>query len=220
MSDKFDVSKYETVKQRKKRFYSTHEDGRISVELLNNDILEQALIRARVYVSKEDQEKNLPRGIGYAHEIRDRELKTSQYGKQYESVNFTSWVENCEESAVGRALDNAGFFSENSCSQEEMIQVQKKKSNIAYSAAPLSTSKAGYVIAFGQYRGKTMVEVGEKEIRSYLDYIMRSAQEKQKPIEGEVLKFTHEADKYLAETEAPEFKLQDAATITTKDIPF
>lgn len=34
-----------------------------------------------------------------------------------------AWVENCEESAIGRALDNLGYQGL-SCSQEEMLKVQ------------------------------------------------------------------------------------------------
>lgn len=123
----FNLNEYETVKQRKKRFYSEHSDGRIVVELVSRDSIEDyALFKAQIFLSSVDQEKNLPRGVGFALELRDKTKQLNKYGKEYESVNFTSWTENCEESAVGRALDNAGFFSDPKCSREE---IEKAKRN-------------------------------------------------------------------------------------------
>jgi len=61
-------------------------------------------------------------------------ISSSKYGKKYEDVNYFSWVENCEESAVGRALDNAGYAGSLTCSQEEIKQVQSKGNNSSYNA--------------------------------------------------------------------------------------
>lgn len=116
----FDLNNYETVKERKKRFYSDNSDGRIIVELVNNDVLEHALFRATVYKNIEDQAAGLPWATGYAHELRDMEMSVSSSGKEYQSINYSAWVENCEESAIGRALDNAGYSGNNKCSREEM----------------------------------------------------------------------------------------------------
>lgn len=123
----FDLENYETVKERKKRFYSDHEDGRIIVEILNIDsINEYAVFKATTYKSAEDQEKGLPFSTGHAHESRDTELSISKSGNEYASVNYSAWVENCEESAIGRALDNAGYAGNDKCSQEEMKKVEHK----------------------------------------------------------------------------------------------
>jgi len=123
-----DLSKYQTVKERKNLFYKNNEDGRIIVENITppNDYLEYALFKATIYKNKEDQEKCLVWSTGYAMEIRDKEMKIASSGKKYESVNFTSWTENCEESSVGRALDNAGF-SNQKCSKEEIEKAEKMK---------------------------------------------------------------------------------------------
>ena len=126
---RFDPNTYETVKHRKQRFYKDHPDGRIIVELLNTDTVEEsALFKATVYKNGEDLEKGLPFATGYAFEIRDTEMSISKDGRKYESVNFTSWTENAEESAVGRALDNAGYASNGKCSQEEMEKAQSMSS--------------------------------------------------------------------------------------------
>lgn len=151
----FNNKDYEQVKQRKKRFYDAFPDGRIIVSLLSDvDVWEGAMIKASVYTNAENQEKNIPRATGFALEIRDKELQRSSSGKEYESVNFSSWVENCEESAVGRALDNAGFASNMNCSAEEIEKAKRNKQAILNNtpkpmpktespvAAPTAPSKA------------------------------------------------------------------------------
>ena len=134
----YDPNNYEKVKDRKKRFYKEHDDGRIIVELLNEDIDDKALFKATIFKNKEDQKNDLPLSIGYALEIRDKEISISKLGKEYESINYTSWIENCEESAVGRALDNANFFSFSNCSQEE-IEKAKRNSNAINNKSPQVT---------------------------------------------------------------------------------
>lgn len=121
----FNPEEYETVKSRKDKFYEKYPEGSIIVELLNlESINTHAVFKASVFETKQDQEKNLPRGIGYALEIRDKEKSISKSGKEYESINYTSWTENCEESAVGRALDNAGYSGNKKASREEMVKAQ------------------------------------------------------------------------------------------------
>lgn len=119
----FDPENYESVKERKARFYKDNPDGRIVVEQINlpEQILECAEFKAYAYRNGSDQEKNLPWATGHALEIREKELSVSKDGKKYESVNYTSWTENAEESAVGRALDNAGYAG--SPLKEEMKKV-------------------------------------------------------------------------------------------------
>jgi len=131
MNRKFDLEKYETVKERKVRFYNDYPNGRIIVENAtpNDQLMEFALFRVTIFLTPEDQEKNLPKSTGYAMEVRDKETKISGRGIEYESVNYTSWTENCEESAVGRALDNAGYASspdkKPAPSRDEMEKVER-----------------------------------------------------------------------------------------------
>jgi hypothetical protein len=126
----FDLSNYETVKERKKRFYGDYPDGRIIVRNLSDKIQDYALIEATIFKSADEQERDLPYSTGNALEIRDKEKSISQYGKEYESVNYTSWLENCEESAIGRALDNAGYAGNDKCSREEIEKVDRNKKAI------------------------------------------------------------------------------------------
>jgi hypothetical protein len=62
--------------------------------------------------------------------------------KQYETVNYTSWTENCEESAIGRALDNAGYAS--SPSREEMQKVER--ASAAQSGDPLADGPSEHLV--------------------------------------------------------------------------
>lgn len=124
---KFDPNEYETVKSRKERFYKDHADGRIVVRLVNQDIslMDYAVFEAKVYLNAEDQKNDCPRGVGYATEVRDKELSVSNSGSKYESVNYSSWTENAEESSVGRALDNGGYSGNKKPSREEMEKASR-----------------------------------------------------------------------------------------------
>lgn len=124
MTNNFDLSTYETVKERKARYYSDYPDARIIVEQVNEgeSLIEFSEFKAYVYKSAEDQASGLPHATGHALELRDTELSISRSGNEYESVNYTSWTENAEESAIGRALDNAGYAG--APSREEMKKVK------------------------------------------------------------------------------------------------
>ena len=148
----FNANDYETVKSRKKRFYEKYPDGRILVELLHSEeIMEHALFKASLY---KDNNDNIF-ATGYAHEIRDKEKLKNRYGKEYESVNYTSWCENCEESAIGRALDNAGFSGNNKCSREEMQKAQKQ-------AQTIISENAGENIRYANALYSAITEPSEK----------------------------------------------------------
>ena len=153
---KFDPAKYETVKHRKKRFYEDYDDGRIVVELLNpNNVLSEALVRAQVFKTAEDQKKNLPFAVGHALEIRDKEISISNSGMKYKSVNYTSWTENAEESAVGRALDNAGYASNGKCSLEE----KEKADRMGDTNQSLEKFDRNAVLGFGTNHNMSWREV-------------------------------------------------------------
>jgi hypothetical protein len=125
---------YEQVKSRKKRFLTAYPDGRIVVQNVSHEPLEYAHFWAKVYKNAEEQKDNLPLSSGYGFEVRDKEKSVSRQGKEYESVNYTSWTENAEESAVGRALDNAGYASK--CSREEMEKVDRMSKTLSQSPTP------------------------------------------------------------------------------------
>lgn len=116
MAGNFNLEQYETVKTRKKKFYSDFKDGRIVVECVRIESKE-AVFKASIFKSKEEQLENAPFSTGYAQEFQG----------QGGFANKFAWAENCEESAIGRALDNAGYASNDKCSREEMLKVMAKE---------------------------------------------------------------------------------------------
>lgn len=221
----YNPSDYETVKSRKLRFYQDHPDGRIIVELQNkDDIDEKALFKATIYLNKEDQEKNLPRGIGYALELRDTELSKSSSGKSYESVNFSSWTENAEESAVGRGLDNSGYASNARASRDEMEKAERM-SNLAFNKAgeitvkelgkpftvnvdilkanPITSTTLLYKIPFGKFKGKVINEIPQNDLVSYANYLQNMARNDKKPLSKNVQEFINEVEKLTSGGDIP-----------------
>lgn len=114
---RFSLEDYETVEERIKRFYGDWPGGRILTE--NETIPEYRLekiwvVRALVFLTGEDLERNCPKASGLAYEV------DSSSGPQASSA-----LEVCETSAIGRALANAGYSGNKRASREEMQKVQR-----------------------------------------------------------------------------------------------
>ena len=114
---RFDLSQYETVEERLKRFYKDWPDGRILTE--NETVPEYRqekiwVIKAIVFLNGEDVERGCPKATGYAFEIDGTGM-----------ANQSSALENCETSAIGRALANAGYSGNKRTSREEMEKVAR-----------------------------------------------------------------------------------------------
>lgn len=106
----FNLADYETVESRLEKFWKEYPDGRISTEI---EVVEahRYIVKAYLYRTYLDQ---VAYSTGFAEE------KDTDRG-----VNATSALENCETSAIGRALANAGFAAKGKRpSQSEMVKVQ------------------------------------------------------------------------------------------------
>jgi hypothetical protein len=122
----FNLSDYETVASRLDRFWGDYPDGRIETELVNaveRFPVDGILFRAAVYRRCDDPH---PTAVGYAHEfITER------------GVNSTSAVENCETSAIGRALANCSYAPKSARpSREEMLKVAQDNMREADNGSP------------------------------------------------------------------------------------
>lgn len=119
---KYNPEEYEPVQDRIPKFFAKYKDGRIIPEVVSSTE-ESVIVKATLFKSFEEQKENCPISVGIAHEFRDKELKKNRYGKDYESVNYSCWVENCSTSAIGRALANIGIHGNKRASREEMEKV-------------------------------------------------------------------------------------------------
>jgi hypothetical protein len=110
MSNMFNLEDYETVEERLVKFWKEHPDGRIETALVEST-LQRFIIKAAIYRTEVDAQAWT---TGFAEET------VSTRG-----VNSTSALENCETSAIGRALANAGYASKGKRpSREEMSKVK------------------------------------------------------------------------------------------------
>ncbi len=106
----FNLEDYETVEERLVKFWKDHPDGRISTTIIEHT-LQRFIVQAAIYRTEVDAQ---PWTTGFAEET------VSTRG-----VNSTSALENCETSAIGRALANAGYVTKGKRpSREEMAKVK------------------------------------------------------------------------------------------------
>ena len=108
----FNLDDYETVEERLIKFWKDHPDGRIATQLLDSSN-GRYIVQAYIYRTEIDQH---PWSSGLAEET-----------VQGRGVNATSALENCETSAIGRALASAGYATKGKRpSREEMTKVAAK----------------------------------------------------------------------------------------------
>ena len=106
----FNLDDYEPVAARHSRWLAQHPNGRTITHMVSTPGSDICVIRAELWL------EDVCIATGYAEEVRGAG-----------NVNRTSHVENCETSAVGRALANAGMAGSDVLkrpSREEMTKVQ------------------------------------------------------------------------------------------------
>ena len=105
----FNLDDYETVEERLVKYWKEHPDGRIETRLVEASAT-RFIVQAYIYRTEVDQH---PWSSGLAEETI-----------QGRGVNATSALENCETSAIGRALASAGYATKGKRpSREEMAKV-------------------------------------------------------------------------------------------------
>jgi len=108
----FNLEDYETVEERLVKFWKDHPDGQIHTKVLEHTSA-RFIVEASIYRTEADSR---PWTTGLAEET-----------VQGRGVNATSALENCETSAIGRALANAGYATKGKrASREEMSKVKAK----------------------------------------------------------------------------------------------
>jgi len=130
----FNLEDYETVEERLIKFWKDHPDGQIHTKLLESQSA-RFIVEASIYRTEADLR---PWTTGLAEET-----------VQGRGVNATSALENCETSAIGRALANAGYATKGKrASREEMGKVVKAtevKASIDEVKAKMADTSKEYV---------------------------------------------------------------------------
>lgn len=134
----FNLDDYEPVAARHSRWIQQHPNGRTITHMVSVPGADICVIRAELWL------EDVCIATGYAEEVRGAG-----------NVNRTSHVENCETSAVGRALANAGMAGSDVSkrpSREEMSKVQRKTVHLPPSH-PESIASANGVTVKGKQHG-------------------------------------------------------------------
>lgn len=121
----FNLNDYETVSQRIDRFLRDHPNARITTENMTEPHDRAVLtwiVKAEVWLpyNNDDLEAGwYLKSTGHAFEIDGQGM-----------ANKTSALENCETSAIGRALANAGYGGDKRVTREEMEKVERGQTPI------------------------------------------------------------------------------------------
>jgi hypothetical protein len=130
----FNLDDYETVEERLVKFWKEHPDGQIHTKLVSSNST-QYIVEASIFRTEADPR---PWTTGLAEET-----------VQGRGVNATSALENCETSAIGRALANAGYATKGKrASREEMSKVaasQQVKAKVEEVKAKMADTSKEYV---------------------------------------------------------------------------
>lgn len=115
----FDLNSYETVDERLKRFWSDPNNADARIITINHTTPQDRqvstwVVEARIYLNREDQEKNLPKATGWAFEVDGQGM----------AQKFAA-LETCETSAIGRCLGNMNFSGSKRPSREEMTKATR-----------------------------------------------------------------------------------------------
>ena len=130
----FNLDDYETVEERLIKYWKDHPDGQIHTEIMESTAT-RFIVKASIFRTEADAR---PWATGLAEET-----------VQGRGVNATSALENCETSAIGRALANAGYATKGKrASREEMGKVSRGlevKANIEEVKAKMADTSQQYV---------------------------------------------------------------------------
>jgi len=130
----FNLEDYETVEERLIKFWKDYPDGQIHTKILDS-ASGRFIVEAAIYRTEAD--------------IRPWTTGLAEETIQGRGVNATSALENCETSAIGRALANAGYATKGKrASREEMVKVNKAnevKTTIDQTKAKMLETSGTYI---------------------------------------------------------------------------
>jgi hypothetical protein len=163
----FNLADYETVEVRLEKFIKDYPDFRISTEL---EVCEKDRYIVKAYLFKTAQ-------CSSAFSTGLAEEKVTDRG-----VNQTSALENCETSAIGRALANAGYAAKGKRpSREEMSKVVAAKP-VKPAVADVKPDDQDYwTTPVGQYKGVVDAPVTLEKAMENVAAIMGTGEAQEAP---------------------------------------
>lgn len=142
---------YAEVNQRIKAFRMVYPQGVIETEMLSND---NGIVVFKAVVGYREGGELYKLATGTAYEKEDSSF-----------INKTSYIENCETSAVGRALGMAGFGIDVSVASAEEVANAIRNQEVTQEEAD------NYKLGFGKFKGKTLKEINEEK-SDYIDWLL------------------------------------------------
>jgi hypothetical protein len=163
---------YAEVNQRIKAFRMVYPQGTIETKMLSN-ANGVCIFEARVYsspykytnttidgvITTDMQHQGVLLGTGTAYEKEDSSF-----------INKTSYIENCETSAVGRALGMCGFGIDVSVASAEEVQNAINNQDITQEDVD------NYKLTFGKYKDKTLKEVFQED-KKYIEWMLNNSKD-------------------------------------------
>jgi hypothetical protein len=163
----FNLADYETVEVRLEKFIKDYPAFRIATEL---EVVEATRYIVKAYLFK-DASDGVAWATGYAEET-----VTSR------GVNQTSALENCETSAIGRALANAGYAPKGKRpSREEMSKVVASKPAKPAVADVKPDDQDYWTTPVGQYKGVVDAPVTLEKAMENVAAIMGTGEAQEAP---------------------------------------
>lgn len=162
----FNPKDYAEVKDRIPLLYADYPEATIRTFLVKLEGKE-VVFEARIYRTPEEAEKGIYTS-GWARELEGDGM-----------VNKTSHIENCETSAIGRALANLDYCGSVKGgkaprpSREEMGKAERQGSQRGNGGAPWDK-----VMPFGKTKGKKLGDLDEAQLRGALDWCRQTDAEK------------------------------------------
>lgn len=144
---------YAEVNQRIKAFRMVYPQGSIQTEMVSN---QDGVCIFKAIVSDEN---GCLLGTGTAYEKENSSF-----------INKTSYIENCETSAVGRALGMAGFGIDVSVASAEEVANAINNQEVTQEEAD------NYKFTFGKHKDKTLKEVYSED-KKYIEWMINNTKD-------------------------------------------
>jgi len=147
---------YAEVNQRIKAFRMVYPTGTIETEMISNEngiciFKAKVGFTSTIFDDGKIRTEYTLLGTGTAYEKEDSSF-----------INKTSYIENCETSAVGRALGMCGFGIDVSVASAEEVQ------NAIQNQEPTKEEALEYTLTFGKHKGKKLTELPKE----YLEWML------------------------------------------------